>query len=87
MIQTKKVGGVAMYIKSYLDFSDSSYMRFEKSNKDIECQRILICQPHSTVIVMGNIYRPPQGNVDAFVCELENIVTDIDLKKGFNRCF
>ena len=49
------------------------------STKDIESQWILISLPHSKPIVVGNIYRPPQGNIDTFIQVLDNVFNEIDL--------
>ena len=79
--QPKKGGGVGMYIRSDLNFSDTMYSQYNNSNINIECQWVSITLPHNREIVVGNIYRPPQGNVDMFVQNLESILDNFDLGK------
>ena len=38
-----------------------------------------ISQPHTKITVIGNIYRPPQGNIDVFVHELDKIISKINI--------
>ena len=81
MNQPKTGGGIAIYINSDLDFSENSHSKYNRSTKDIECQWISISQPHSKLTVVGNIYRPPQGNIDVFIHELDDILSQIDIDK------
>ena len=80
-IETKKGGGVAIYIKNTLNFSQGNFSHLNESNKDIESQWISIRQPNSKMVLIGNIYWPPQGNVENFTQVLEQILDDLDLTK------
>ena len=51
------------------------------NNKNIESQWVSIKQPNSRTILIGNVYRPPQGNIETFIQVLEDILTSIDLSK------
>ena len=42
-------------------------------------QWISIKQPHSKLILVGNLYRPPQGNIDNLIQKLENVFMEIDM--------
>ena len=75
----KKGGGVGLYICNGLDFSESSHSNLNISSRDIEMQWVSIKQPHSKLIVIGNLYRPPQGNIDTFTQVLENSLLQIDM--------
>ena len=77
----KKGGGVAIYIKNNLISSDTEFQHLNKSCKDIEVQWISIRQPNIKTIVVGNIYRPPQGNVDSFIQVLEDTLDCYDLNR------
>ena len=79
--QIKKGGGVAMYIKKNLDFSETSHSHLNTSNVNLESQWISIKQKNSKLILLGNVYRPPQGNIDAFIHVLETILSSLDLSK------
>ena len=49
------------------------------SNKDIECQWIELCLDHQRNLIIANVYRPPQGDVDDFISYLENSLDNLNL--------
>ena len=73
---------MALYMSSSLTFSDSDLSYLNTSNIDIEAQWVTIQQPNSKTIIIGNLYRPPQGNIDNFTRVLENVLSNIDLTKN-----
>ena len=75
---TKKGGGVGLYIDSNLHSSDANSKRFNCSTKHIESQWVSIKQKHNKLILIGNMYRPPQGDIDNFIEYLENVFDEID---------
>ena len=77
----KKGGGVATYIRNNLDFSGTTHSHFNTSNANIESQWISINQKNSKLILIGNVYRPPQGDIDEFIHVIEHILSSIDLSK------
>ena len=77
----KKGGGVSLYINSNLNYCEMTYDKHNYSNKNIECQWVSIKQPHSKSLIIGNVYRPPQGNIESFINCLEDILTDINLER------
>ena len=77
----KKGGGVCLFVNSKLHFCESTFAKYNSSNRNIECQWVSIMQPHSKQLVIGNIYRPPQGNIEAFIKYLEDILTEINLDR------
>ena len=69
---TKKGGGLAMYIDSNLEHSGPPVENVDISTKDIELQCMTISLPLTRKIVVLNVYRPPQGGAKTFgklVCE------------------
>ena len=66
----KKGGGLCIYIKNDLVFSEQKYSQLNLSSKDIEIQCISLNQPKLREIVVVNIYRPPQGKVKEFCVKL-----------------
>ena len=48
---------------------------------NIECQWIELCYEHQRNIIIGNVYRPPNGDVDEFIEHLENCIGKIDTGK------
>ena len=73
-----KGGGVAIYVKNNLKSSNVEFQHFNNNNRDIESQWISIRQPNCKTIIIGNICRPPQGNIDNFVQVLEQNLDSID---------
>ena len=63
----KKGGGVGLFIDSRLHSSDTKFAQWNCSNQNVECQWVTINQKHSKLILIGNLYRPPQGNIDVFI--------------------
>ena len=72
---------MGLFIDSSLYSSDTNFARLNRSTKHIESQWVSIKQNHSKIILIGNMYRPPQGDVDIFIQYLENVFDDIDLDK------
>ena len=77
-MNVKKGGGLGIYIHNGLNFSETSHNNLNCSIRDIEMQWISIKQPHSKLILVGNVYRPPQGNIESFMQVLENVFSNID---------
>ena len=77
----KKGGGICIYIKNTLQFSGVEYAHYSTSTKDIESQWISIFQKPNKTILLGNLYRPPQGDATKCIDHLENVLSDIDLQK------
>ena len=80
-LNIKKGGGVALYVKNSLNYSDVDFIHLNTNNKNIESQWVSIKQPNSRTILIGNVYRPPQGNIETFIQVLEDILTSMDLSK------
>ena len=66
-------------VDNKLHSSDTNIARLNCSNKHIACQRVSIKQNQNKLILIGNMYRPPQGDIDSFIQYLENVFDDIDL--------
>ena len=75
----KKGGGVGLFIDSNIQSSDTNFKRLNCSSIHVESQWVSVKQTHNKMILIGNIYRPPQGDIDTFIDYLENIFDDIDL--------
>ena len=76
----KSGGGVAIYYKKQLDMDAKTLTHLNISNKDIEIQWVVLARPNTKSIIIGNAYRPPDGNAkEAFrtindtMMEIENI--------------
>ena len=78
---TKKGGGVGLFVNTRLNFCDKIHENLNCSSKDLECQWVNIKQPNSKQIIIGNIYRPPQGNIDNFIEGLELRLSNFNLDR------
>ena len=63
----KKGGGVCCYTNTSYNFSATELSTFNESTRNGEIQCILLGHDYMKKIVVINIYRPPQGNVETFV--------------------
>ena len=77
----KKGGGLGLYINNNLQYSDSTFTHLNRNNRDIEAQWISILQKPNKVILICNIYRPPQGNVETFIDTMDNLLSELDLHR------
>ena len=75
----KRGGGVAVYCREDLKFSDHKFKDFNISNANIEMQWISLHMDNLRPIVIVNIYRPPQGDYKVFCKELSNRVLNANL--------
>ena len=77
----KRGGGVCMYIRNNLHSSEVAYAHYNKSNKNVESQWVAIYQKPNKTILIGNLYRPPQGDIEKCIEYLDDVLSDIDLDK------
>ena len=80
-LQAKKGGGLGTYIRKSLNYSENDNNNLNISSKDVEAQWISIQNTHLKTIIIGNLYRPPQGNITSFIEYLENSFDMFDLDK------
>ena len=80
--QPKKGGGLCLYLHKTINFSVHTYESLNRSSRDIECQWIKIFLNNQRNLIIGNIYRPPQGNVKNFIETLETTYENFDLDKN-----
>ena len=73
----KKGGGVCCYIKSEICHSASDFNELNCSSKDIEICWITLNIPLCRRIVLGIVYRPPQGNVKKFCDTMDEHIENI----------
>ena len=77
----KKGGGLCMYLSNKLNFSDVNFAHLNCSTVDLESQWISITQKPNKTILLGNLYRPPQGDILNCLEIIENKLSDINLQK------
>ena len=73
----KKGGGLCAYVKSDINVSYLDFLEYNVSTKDMELLWISLILPNSKRIIIGNAYRPPQGNVKTFCDTLDTLLSNI----------
>ena len=74
----KKGGGICVYIKKGVLFSENKYINLNLSSKNIEMQWISLNQCNMRELVIVNLYRPPQGNIKEFCTSLHDCLATFD---------
>ena len=77
----KKGGGVMLYISNKLQYTTRDLQMHDISSKNIECQWVRIVLEKQRNVIVGNLYRPWQGNVQDCIDYLENVTEQFDLTK------
>ena len=75
----KKGGGVCLYIKDSINTSLFELEDRNISTPHVECQWIELCFENQRNIIVGNIYRPPQGDIEEFTTYLDTCIENFDL--------
>ena len=69
---TKKGGGLGIYYKNTIEADPKKYMNLNESNATLELQWVVLSRPNTKSILIGNVYRPPNGNM----VEALNIISE-----------
>ena len=69
------------YIRDGLDFKVNTITDLNNSTKDLEIQNIELLFKNQKNVLVINLYRPPQGNVENFVNAIDIALQNIDLTK------
>ena len=78
----KRGGGVTLYIRDNISWSDDNVSFLNRSENFLEIQWVeLMNEKHKNVII-GNAYRPPDGNVSDFRDFIEAALNSLDLTKN-----
>ena len=75
--ENKRGGGVALYLKQGIKYSTAELQKFNFSSQNMEILWVTIKNDNQRKIIIGTLYRPPQGNVKEFVEALTVVVNDI----------
>ena len=78
--EIKKGGGVCLYISNEITTKSLHLNDLNVSLVDIGCQWIEICHEKQKNVLIGNLYRPPSGDVDQFMVYIEQCIDEIDLR-------
>ena len=77
--EIKKGGGICLYVDMNLKTKSMHLKELNISNPNIECQWLEICHDHQRNIIIGNLYRPPNGDVDKFLEYIEQCLGTMNL--------
>ena len=77
----KKGGGLCMYVKDNLNVKVDHINHMDISTRDVECQAIEIIYENQKNVIVLNLYRPPQGNIENFIDYIDRMVNSIDIVK------
>ena len=78
----KRGGGLGIYYKNSLEVDPDKYMHLNESRKDLELQWMVLSRPNTKKILIGNVYRPPNGNLAE---ALELIGEALDKIEGISK--
>ena len=73
----KNGGGLSIYYQDYLDCDTSKWQYLNKSNDNLELQ-IVEFNVKSRNLILFNIYRPPSGNTDDWLIELQTALDEVN---------
>ena len=75
----KKGGGVGILIADCIKFKERKDIKLDS----YECESCFIeVQTRNKPLIIGSIYRPPNGTIDEFVLELEILIKKIKVEKN-----
>ena len=77
----KRGGGLLTLINEKYATECEELLDLNKASSDIEAHWSIIYRPHCKNVVVGNIYRPPSGNLDKAVKYIDDCVREFDLNK------
>ena len=78
-VAKKRGGGLLTYVREDHAASSEQLDELNKSNENIEAQWSIIYRPHCKNVVIGNIYRPPNGNLKKAIDYLEECLLSLDM--------
>ena len=79
--QVKNGGGLGIYCRTGLHVDADKYVEQNCSNQNIELQWAVVKRECTKRILIGNIYRPPDGNVNGAIEQISmsmNQIPDIN---------
>ena len=70
-----------LYISNKLQYNTQDLHMPDISSKNIECQWVKIVLDKQRNVIIGNLYRPPQGNIQDCIDYLENVTERFNLTR------
>ena len=81
--RTKSGGGLGIYFKSNLHIDTRRHEDESKSNRDTEMQWVVVIRPNTRNILIGNIYRLPNGNRNEGIAQISEAMSQITNKDKY----
>ena len=81
-VKKKRGGGLLTYVRSDLIADSEPLLSIGRTDKDVEAQWTMIHRPHCKNIIVGNVYRPPTGNLKSFLDYLDTCLKGFDMGKS-----
>ena len=81
-IVSKKGGGVMMYIRDSVSWSDENVLFLNRSENFLEIQWIEVINENCKNFIIANTYRPPDGSLTDFQDFMEAALNSVDLLKN-----
>jgi hypothetical protein len=75
--QIKSGGGLGIYCKQEHQLNTAELMGHKQSGPHLELQWAILTWPHTNKILLGNVYRPPDGSQAEAVEQLNNSLSNI----------
>lgn len=75
----RKDGGLCIYVTNKYICNAVKYNHLNSSNADIEIMIVEVCLPSTTPMVIMNCYRPPAGNVENALTQIQHVLDSIPL--------
>lgn len=69
-VRNKKGGGLLIYVNEFYNSDHNKYSHLNLSNANIELQFVEVTRPNYKTSIIANVYRPPNGNQQAFLDDL-----------------
>ena len=73
----KRGGGLCIYYSIHLLCDSSKWAIYNLSNTDLELQIVEIVREKARNMLLFNVYRPPNGNVDKMIMHLTTVLSEI----------
>ena len=77
----KRGGGLVTYVHDKHSSASETLVDLNKSDDNLEVQWVLIHRAHCKNIVVGNVYRPPNGNLKTALDYLDDCLKAINMSK------
>ena len=79
----KRAGGLALYIRNDITVDTKSLSHLNSNNKNLEAQWAILKFDNIKDILIGNFYRPPNGDTTSFISYITDLSTTLKKYSNF----